>query len=128
MCPVSKAGSKVAPSMCPVSKAGGKVVPSMCPVSKAAYKFPKEDREEGDDDKVGQLNLSLYGTRDAAQNWARTVSNVMTSLGFKIGEHSPCNFRHEERNIALTIHGDDFTSTGREAELRWLDCELKKKF
>ncbi len=90
--------------------------------------IPKEDREEGDDDKVGQLNLSLYGTRDAAQNWARTVSNVMTSLGFKIGEHSPCNFRHEERNIALTIHGDDFTSTGREAELRWLDCELKKKF
>ena len=35
MCPVSKAGSKVAPSMCPVSKSGGKVVPSMCPVSKA---------------------------------------------------------------------------------------------
>ena len=90
--------------------------------------IPKEDREDGDNDKVGQLNLSLYGTRDAAQNWARTVSNAMTSLGFTIGEHSPCNFRHEERNIALTIHGDDFTSTGREAELRWLDCELKKRF
>ncbi len=29
----------------------------------------EEDREPGDENKVGKLNLSLYGTRDAAQNW-----------------------------------------------------------
>ena len=28
--------------------------------------LPAEDRLPGDEDKVGQLNLSLYGTRDAA--------------------------------------------------------------
>ena len=32
--------------------------------------IPAEDREEGDGNQVAQLNLSLYGTRDAAQNWA----------------------------------------------------------
>ena len=90
-------------------------------------KIPKEDWEEGDEDKVGRLNLSLYGTRDAAQNWARTVTTTLTTLGFKVGEHSPCNFRHESRGIALTVHGDDFTSTGRESELRWLDQQLRKK-
>ena len=30
--------------------------------------IPKEDRKPGDDDKIGKLNLRLYGTRDAAQN------------------------------------------------------------
>ena len=31
---------------------------------------PKEDLEFGDEGSVGQLQLSLYGARDAAQNWA----------------------------------------------------------
>ena len=28
----------------------------------------------------------------------------------------------------MTIHSDDFTSTGRKRELRWLELELQKKF
>ena len=34
--------------------------------------IPAEDKEEGDESMVAMLNLSLYGTRDAAQNWADT--------------------------------------------------------
>ena len=30
--------------------------------------IPMEDWQQGDADKVAKLNLSLYGTRDAAQN------------------------------------------------------------
>ena len=30
--------------------------------------IPMEDWEAGDEERVGRLNLSLYGTRDAAQN------------------------------------------------------------
>jgi hypothetical protein len=33
--------------------------------------IPIEDFEPGDEGKVARLNLSLYGTRDAAQNWAK---------------------------------------------------------
>ena len=36
--------------------------------------IPREDQEPGDEDKVGVLNLSLYGTRDAAMNWTKTTS------------------------------------------------------
>ena len=98
------------------------------PATRPIYvKIPLEDHEEGDDDMVGQLNLSLYGTRDAAQNWSRTVAQIMASLGFIAGQYSPCNFRHPSRGIAVTVHGDDFTSTGREADLRWLDGELRKR-
>ena len=31
--------------------------------------IPMEDLEPGDEMMVAKLNLSIYGTRDAAQNW-----------------------------------------------------------
>ena len=33
--------------------------------------IPLEDYEIGDEQRVGKVNLSLYGTRDAAQNWTK---------------------------------------------------------
>ena len=44
--------------------------------------IPDEDREDGDEGYVGQLNLSLYGTRDAALNRAKTYTEFFTSIGF----------------------------------------------
>ena len=52
----------------------------------------------------------------------------MVSQGFEKGKASPCNFFHPERKIATTVHGDDFTSTGPESELKWLDRRHKAKF
>ena len=91
-------------------------------------KIPNEDWEDGDDDRVGQLNLSLYGTRDAALNWSKTYSDVLENVGFVKGRASPCNFFHPSRQVSVTVHGDDFTSTGPEAELRWLDRQLRTRF
>ena len=49
--------------------------------------IPKEDRDSNgkDKDMVGKLNLSLYGTRDAAQNWQKEYTGFMIALGFKVG-------------------------------------------
>merc|ERR1712086_782235 len=44
--------------------------------------IPAEDREEGEEGMVGQLQLSLYGTRDAAQNWAAEYTSLLVELGF----------------------------------------------
>ncbi len=90
--------------------------------------IPDEDWEDGDDEMVGQLRLSLYGTRDAAVNWTRTFTDHLVKIGFKVGKASPCNFHHVERSISLTVHGDDFTSTGRERDLQWLDGQLKSRY
>jgi len=99
------------------------------PASRPIYiKIPDEDWEAGDEGKVGVLNLSLYGTRDAAMNWADTYSRHLKEIGFMVGRGSPCNFYHPTRGIAMTVHGDDFTSTGTEADLRWLDAQLKSKY
>ena len=56
-----------------------------------------EDRLPGDEGKVVQLNLSLYGTRDAAQNWTKEYTHLLQSAGFTVGKASPCNFYHESR-------------------------------
>ncbi len=99
------------------------------PVSRPMFiTIPDEDWEEGDEQMVGQLNLSLYGTRDAAVNWAKTFTGNLEKIGFIVGSASPCNFYHAEKEISLTVHGDDFTSTGCEASLRWLDAQLKAKY
>ena len=99
------------------------------PASRPIYiQIPAEDWETGDDARVGRLNLSLYGTRDAAMNWTKKFTEVMTKIGFVKGGASLCNFHHPGREVSTTVHGDDFTSTGREADLMWLDAQLKAEF
>ena len=90
--------------------------------------IPHEDKEPGDEWRVGRLNLSLYGTRDAAQNWSETVSQCLLAIGFKKGLSSACNFYHKVRNMSSTVDGDGFTSTGIDGNWRWLQQELEKKF
>ena len=41
--------------------------------------------ELGDEGCLGQLQLSLYGTRDAAQNWAHEHTTFLPSIGFQVG-------------------------------------------
>ena len=69
---------------------------------------------------MAQLNLSLYGTRDAAKNWTCEYSRALSELGFVVGKASPCNFWHQQRDMHLTVHGDDFTVSGPEQHLKWL--------
>jgi len=90
--------------------------------------IPLEDKESGDEPMVAQLNLSLYGTRDAAPNWADSYTKVLRDIGFEVGKGSPCNFYHAQRKISMSVHGDDFTSTGPEQSLRWLDAQLRSAY
>ena len=89
---------------------------------------PDEDRDPNDGDVVGELQLSLYGTRDAAVNWTNAYTKFLVDAGFIQGRGSPCNFHHKTRGICLTVHGDDFTSTGNETDLKWLDEKFKSVF
>ena len=47
--------------------------------------IPIEDFESGDEGKVARLNLSLYGPRDAAQNWDKEYTTFLQESGFKTG-------------------------------------------
>ena len=50
----------------------------------------------------------------------------MTDAGCIQGVASPFVFHHPTRNIACSVHGDDFTAAGSKAELDWFEATLKK--
>ena len=87
--------------------------------------MPEEDYEEG---MCGLLNKALYGTRDAAQNWEYEYVDFMTQLGFRRGKFSPCAFYHEEKQLRVVVHGDDFTILGEELELDWFRRAISERY
>ena len=89
--------------------------------------IPEEDLEPGDEGCVGQLQLSLYCARDAAQNWAHEYTTFLLSLGFQVERASPCNFTHRIRRVHLTVHGDDFTVVASAKRIAWLGEAMKKR-
>ena len=98
------------------------------PVRRPVYvELPKEDQMEGEEDMVGELRLSMYGTRDAAQNWQETLSGHLQTAGFKRGIMNPCIFHHEGRGIRTVVHGDDYTSVGSPVSLECLRSVLVNK-
>ena len=92
-----------------------------------AYFSADEDWEVGDEHRVGRVKLSLYGTRDAALNWAAAYTRYLLSLGFEQGRASRCNFQHKSRGIRLTVHGDDFLVVADAKQLAWLDVKLRQQ-
>ena len=90
--------------------------------------LPWEDKLEGEENMCALLLKSLYGTRDAATNWADAYTEVLIKLGFTKGESSPCTFYHAEKGIQTVVHGDDFVSEGEKGQLLWLDKQMKLSF
>lgn len=54
--------------------------------------LPDEDKSDEDraNDMIGKLNLSLYGTRQAASSWQKYLTEHLESIGFIAGQFSPC--------------------------------------
>ena len=84
----------------------------------------EEDKDHRD--MVRELNLSVYGTRDAGQNWGEECADTMKAIGFEQGKASPCTFYHKSRRIRTYIHGDDFVSVGTDKDLNWLKEQIEK--
>ena len=76
----------------------------------------------------GRLNLSMCGTRDAAQNWFDAYSQQFVEVGFQQVVTSPCTFCHPKRAIITYVQGDDYVSTGQPPQLRWLKEQLEKRY
>ena len=77
-------------------------------------------------DKVGLLRKSLYGTRDAPANWEAAIKEVMLKIGFVQAKSNSCLYYHEEGQIRIEVHGDDFTAVGPKSRLQWFADSLKK--
>ena len=91
-------------------------------------KLPTEDVNDNDDGMVGKLNMSMYGTRDAAANWAAEYGKTLTDAGFVQGKHSPCIFYNSSSDTIVMVHGDDFVGIGKPEELSKLRRVLEDKY
>ena len=56
-----------------------------------------EHKMPGDEGKCCKLSYSMYGTRDAAQNWAKEYADMMANIGCIQGRASPCAFYRKEK-------------------------------
>ena len=75
------------------------------PVTRPLFiNIPVEDWEERDEGLVGQLQISLSGKRDAAQNWAATYIKILVKIGFQRSRASSCNFVRKKKKEE---HQDD---------------------
>jgi hypothetical protein len=96
-------------------------------VKKIFVELPDEDKTEGLDE-VAELNFSLYGTRAAAASWHKRYSDHLRSLGFLSGASNPCLFYHPQKELQALVHGDDYAIVGEDAELNWIESEIRKEF
>ena len=85
--------------------------------------LPKED-DEAQEGEVGQLLSCLFGTRDAAKEWQRTLSRHLQEIGFAVGRGHTSVLHHAGRNIRVLVHGDDYLSSGHSEDLEWLKAKL----
>ena len=81
-------------------------------------KLPEEDWEAGDELRCGKLNVSMYGTRDAALNWAEEYAGELKKAGYRRGVANPCLFWHRKKKVTIMVHGDDFVAVGEEEGLQ----------
>ena len=79
-------------------------------------------------DKLGRLQLCLYGTRDAALNWQQTLSDHLVENGFVRGVGHLSVFHHATRDIWTLVHGDDYCSAGAGADLDWFEDVPAKNY
>ena len=70
----------------------------------------------------------MYGTRPAADGWYCECSESVEASGFVRGESSACVFRHPEKNLVASVHGDDFTTVGPKSSLDWFRQQLESKY
>ena len=106
---------KVALSEIATVKRGGKVV-ALVDVRRAYFyapsrrrvfvELPSEDYQAGDEHMCWLLQCSLYGKRDAAQNWEERLASTLIAC--------PCVWHGciKGEHIVATVHEDDITIGG----------------
>ena len=76
----------------------------------------------------GLLKRHMYGTKRAAEGWQEEYSQALGEMGFEQGCASACLFRHRQRSIVLSVHGDDFTASGSKLALDWWQKEMESRY
>ena len=90
--------------------------------------LPPED-DDYDKGLCGLLMRHMYGTQKAAEGWQTEYSrHPVEDLGFRQGVACPSIFFHAERDLVVTVHGDDYTAVGPCDSLDWYEKGLEAQY
>ena len=89
--------------------------------------LPEEDPQRANG-QCGLLKVHMYGTRAAAEGWHDEYAGFLESLGFVRGDASACVFRHKQRHLVVSVHGDDFTYGGPKASIDWVKSRMLERY
>ena len=97
---------------------------------KVFVELPPEYYQLGDEHMCGLLRYSLYGTRDAAQNWEEELASTLSGLGLTRGNACPCVWRGRIKgeDVVATVHDDDITIGGQRTAVESLIKMISKKY
>ena len=92
--------------------------------------LPPEDYQPGDEHMCGLLRYSLYGTRDAAQNWAEEQATTLSNLKLTRGSACSCVWRGHIKgdDIVATAHGDDIPIGGERSAVEFFIRMISEKY
>ena len=92
--------------------------------------LPPEDLQPGDEHMCGLLQYSLYGTRDAAQNWEEELTSTLSDLKLTRGVACPCVWRGhiKDEHVVATVHGDVMTIGGERSAVELLIRNTSRKY
>ena len=99
------------------------------PVTREVFiDLPAEALGPGEEGMIGRLLKSMYGTRDAPQNWQAYMTEVLIEMGFAQCKTHPSIYRHATADIQLIVHVDDIAAIGFPTDLAWVREQLLKRF
>ena len=90
-------------------------------------RLPEEDMAKGDQSRCGRLMMNVYGTRDAALNWALEYGDTRRAAGYEQGKANLCLFYNFELDVSVMVHGDDFVAVGLDKHLDSIKTALSDK-
>ena len=88
--------------------------------------IPPKDLFDGE--WAWELVKAMNGTREASRQWSLYIRSAMVPEGFRLSELVPNLFHHDEWDITMACHGDDFIAEGTAADLDRLDGIMKRHF
>ena len=92
--------------------------------------LPPEDHQPGDEHTCRLLRYSLYGTRDAPQNWEEELASTLSDLKLMRGSACPCVWKGciKGAHIVENVHGDDITIGGERSVVDFLNTMRSRKY
>lgn len=101
------------------------------PLNEVVYMLQPEGFDDGTG-RVCRLKLSLYGLRQSAHNWNKTLDAAFKDLGFTRLISDQCVYVRRSSDgspVIVSVHVDDMTLFARtDEELAQLKGELRSKF